>query len=103
MSRSGAATFKGNPITLAGEEVQVGQPAPDFKLHFFDNGMQTLTLAAIMSGIERRRRRRSVSLAKRRSDEAGAELRARFAGAPGRIPEALRRSGQHLEGAIAWR
>ena len=44
MSRSGAVTFKGNPITLAGEEVQVGQPAPDFTLHYFENGMQQLTL-----------------------------------------------------------
>lgn len=45
MSRSGAVTFKGNPMTLAGDEVKVGQPAPDFTLHYFDNGMQTLTLA----------------------------------------------------------
>ena len=44
MSRSGAVTFKGNPLTLAGEEVQVGQPAPDFTLHYFEDGMQTLTL-----------------------------------------------------------
>ena len=43
MSRSGAVTFKGTPLTLAGEEVQVGQPAPDFTLHYFEDGMQTLT------------------------------------------------------------
>ena len=30
--RSGAVTFKGNPMTLIGPEVEVGKPAPDFKL-----------------------------------------------------------------------
>ncbi len=45
MSRSGAITFKDNPMTLAGEAVAAGQAAPDFKLHYFDNGMQELTLA----------------------------------------------------------
>ena len=47
MSRSGAVTFKGNPMTLAGEAVQVGQAAPDFKLHFFDAGMHEITLADV--------------------------------------------------------
>ncbi len=28
MSRSAAVTFKGNPMTLAGEAVQTGQNAP---------------------------------------------------------------------------
>lgn len=32
-------------MTLAGEALAAGQAAPDFKLHFFDNGMQELTLA----------------------------------------------------------
>ncbi|MCA9229053.1 MAG: thiol peroxidase [Planctomycetales bacterium] len=45
MSRSGAITFKGNPMTLAGEAVVVGQAAPEFKLHYFQDGMQQLTLA----------------------------------------------------------
>lgn len=45
MSRSGAVTFKGTPMTLAGEEVQPGQPAPDFKLHYFQDGLKTITLA----------------------------------------------------------
>jgi len=45
MSRSGAVTFKGNPMTLAGEALAEGQAAPDFKLHYFEGGMQTLTLA----------------------------------------------------------
>lgn len=45
MSRSGAVTFKGNPMTLAGDAVQTGKPAPDFKLHFFKDGMQQLTLS----------------------------------------------------------
>ena len=44
MSRSGAITFKGTPMTLVGEALQVGQTAPDFTLHYFQDGMQTLTL-----------------------------------------------------------
>lgn len=38
MSRHGAVTFKGNPMTLAGEEVKVGQPAPACTLHSFKDG-----------------------------------------------------------------
>ena len=46
MGRSGVITFKGNPLTLAGEAVEAGQPAPDFTLHAFeDGGMQQVTLA----------------------------------------------------------
>ena len=45
MSRSGAVTFKGTPLTLAGEAVKVGQPAPDFTLHYFEGGLKTITLA----------------------------------------------------------
>jgi thioredoxin-dependent peroxiredoxin len=45
MSRAGAVTFKGNPMTLAGKEVAVGQAAPDFKLHYFQDGLKTLTPA----------------------------------------------------------
>jgi thiol peroxidase len=45
MSRPGAVTFKGSPLTLAGQEVKVGQQAPDFTLHYFADGMQTLTPA----------------------------------------------------------
>lgn len=45
MSRSGAVTFKGNPLTLAGNEVKVGQPAPDFKLYYFEGGLKELQLA----------------------------------------------------------
>lgn len=47
MSRSGAITFKGTPLTLAGEAVAAGQAAPDFTLHYFDNGMQAITLADV--------------------------------------------------------
>ena len=45
MSRPGAITFKGTPMTLVGQALEVGQPAPDFTLHYFADGMQTLTLA----------------------------------------------------------
>jgi len=47
MSRSGAVTFKGTPLTLAGKAVEAGQAAPDFKLHYFQEGMQELTLADV--------------------------------------------------------
>lgn len=44
MSRQGAVTFKGNPLTLAGEAVKAGGPAPPFTLHAYENGgMQTIT------------------------------------------------------------
>ncbi|HNI57389.1 MAG TPA: thiol peroxidase, partial [Elusimicrobiota bacterium] len=29
--RKGGTTFKGNPLTLVGNEIKVGQKAPDFK------------------------------------------------------------------------
>jgi thiol peroxidase len=45
MARHGAVTFKGNPLTLVGEEVQVGFPAPDFDLVFYQDGMQHLRKA----------------------------------------------------------
>lgn len=45
MGRTGAVTFKGNPMTLAGEEVKAGQQAPDFKLHYFEGGLKSLTPA----------------------------------------------------------
>ncbi|MSR27794.1 MAG: redoxin domain-containing protein, partial [Planctomycetaceae bacterium] len=32
MGRHGAVTFKGDPLTLVGEEVKVGAAAPDFTL-----------------------------------------------------------------------
>ena len=45
MGRHGAVTFKGNPLTLVGEEVKVGAPAPNFSLAFFEGGMKQLTKA----------------------------------------------------------
>jgi len=47
MSRSGVITFKGAPLTLAGDEVKVGQAAPDFKLHYFEGGMKAISLADV--------------------------------------------------------
>ena len=45
MGRAGAVTFKGNPLTLAGEAVQTGGPAPPLTLHAFeDGGLKTVTL-----------------------------------------------------------
>jgi thioredoxin-dependent peroxiredoxin len=43
-TRSGAVKLKGNPVSLAGDELKPGQTAPDFKLQ--DNSMQEVTLAA---------------------------------------------------------
>jgi thiol peroxidase len=48
MARNGAVTFKGNPMTLAGNAVSAGQQAPEFKLHAFDKGaLLTLTPAEL--------------------------------------------------------
>ena len=47
MSRSKAITFKGTPLTLAGNEVKDGQAAPDFKLNYFEGGMKEITLADV--------------------------------------------------------
>ena len=44
MSRPGVISFKGHPMTLAGDELTVGSPAPTFSLHYYSDGMQTLTL-----------------------------------------------------------
>ena len=45
MSRQGAVTFKGNPMTLAGDGVKAGQPAPSFTMHVFEGGIKPVTLA----------------------------------------------------------
>lgn len=45
MGRSGVITFKGNPMTLEGDDLAVGAAAPDFALTYADNGLQTLTVA----------------------------------------------------------
>ena len=42
--RSGAVTFKGNPLTLIGPELKAGQQAPEF--HLTANDLSTVTLAA---------------------------------------------------------
>ena len=38
MGRHGAVTFKGNPLTLVGDEVKAGAAAPDFDLACFGPG-----------------------------------------------------------------
>ncbi|MDX2494231.1 MAG: thiol peroxidase [Desulfuromusa sp.] len=42
--REAAVLFKGNPATLLGSEVKVGDTAPDFRV--VDNGLQPITLAS---------------------------------------------------------
>lgn len=44
MGRSGIITFKGNPMTLEGDDLVVGSPAPPFTLHYADAGIKTLSL-----------------------------------------------------------
>ncbi len=41
--RTGVITFKGNPMTLLGPDVKVGDSAPEFKV--VDTGLQPVTLA----------------------------------------------------------
>ena len=48
MARHGAVTFKGNPLTLVGEEVKVGAPAPDFDLTFYKDGMHHVRKADLL-------------------------------------------------------
>lgn len=43
MARSGVIKFKGNPMTLLGDELKVGSPAPDFTVHYFEGGLKTIT------------------------------------------------------------
>jgi len=43
-SRTVAVTLKGNPVSLAGNELKTGQPAPAFKLQ--DTTLQDVTLAS---------------------------------------------------------
>jgi thiol peroxidase len=50
MSRSGAVTFKGKPMTLAGNAVTVGQQAPSFKAHRFADGQMTEVTPETLKG-----------------------------------------------------
>lgn len=46
--RTGLVTMKGNPITLTGDEVKVGQKAPDVEL--VANDLSTVKLSALRQG-----------------------------------------------------
>ncbi len=50
MARSGAVTFKGNPMTLAGEAPKVGTQAPDFTVHYFEAGQLKAVKPADLKG-----------------------------------------------------
>lgn len=43
LERDGVVEFKGNPVTLLGPEIKVGDAAPDFRV--VDNSLQPVTLA----------------------------------------------------------
>jgi thiol peroxidase len=45
MARAGAVTFKGAPLSLVGAPVQVGQPAPQCTLRYFDGALKSVTPA----------------------------------------------------------
>lgn len=45
MSRPSAVTFKGTPMTLAGEALPVGKPAPAFTVRYFEGGLKTISNA----------------------------------------------------------
>ena len=49
MERAGATTLKGNPLTLVGPELKVGDTAPDFTLT--DNGLKAVTLKDTGNGV----------------------------------------------------
>jgi thioredoxin-dependent peroxiredoxin len=49
MERPGATTLRGNPLTLVGPELKVGDKAPDFEA--VDNGLKAVTLATTGNGV----------------------------------------------------
>jgi thioredoxin-dependent peroxiredoxin len=49
MERSAATTLKGNPLTVLGPELKVGDKAPDFEA--VDNGLKAVTLATTGNGV----------------------------------------------------
>lgn len=48
--RKNIVTFKGNPATLLGPDIKVGDPAPDFFV--VDNGLQPVTLASNLGKVQ---------------------------------------------------
>lgn len=42
MERKNLITFKGNPLTLTGNDIKVGDVAPDFRV--YDEALQEVTL-----------------------------------------------------------
>jgi thiol peroxidase len=49
MERPGATTLRGNPLTVLGPELKVGDKAPDFEA--VDNGLKPVTLAVTGHGV----------------------------------------------------
>ena len=49
MERAAATTLRGNPFTVLGPELKVGDPAPDFEA--IDNSLKAVTLAATGNGV----------------------------------------------------
>jgi thiol peroxidase len=49
MERPGATTLRGNPLTLLGPELKVGDKAPDFEA--IDDGLKSVTLGTTGNGV----------------------------------------------------
>jgi len=49
MERTGAATLRGNPLTVLGPELHAGDPAPEFNA--IDNSLKPVTLASTGNGV----------------------------------------------------
>lgn len=59
MERPGATTFQGNPLTLIGEELKPGQPAPDFTVlteglqpYSLDDGSGRARIVSVIASID---------------------------------------------------
>ena len=50
MERQNAVTLKGNPLTLMGKEVQIGEKAPEVKV--LDNDLKEVTLSAFKDKVK---------------------------------------------------
>ncbi len=48
--RSNIVTFKGNPATLLGPDIKIGDPAPEFRV--VDNALQAVTLASNLGRVQ---------------------------------------------------
>ncbi|MCA9107297.1 MAG: thiol peroxidase [Pirellulaceae bacterium] len=48
MKREAAVTFKGAPMTLVGNPLEIGSKIPEFTLHYYEGGLKTLSPADLL-------------------------------------------------------